>query len=535
MASLVQLFGRARWALPVALSLASGACGGDGDEAGSGGSGGSAGTPSGPSSLAFDPAETLTLVPGEVRSVAVVTKPPGHYLVRFALLGDASDAALDQSETTTDGSGRAEVAVTAPSSARTFSIRASSGDKLSTSVAVSVSASGFASLQVAPAYSGKRSVSHWVASARTGVSCAELSGELLTDGDLKGKAPFDKVPQVDDVPVGPAIAVTLRGAESIAGCKEVGNLSAGEIRSLTVPVFDLPMKLEGVALELELGLEGATGKWPELLQVNAALAALSPASNDASALLDAMQSQSADPAAFQAARKTGSWDAQVQGAIGGPNAIRSLVDPWLKQGAAAFAAPDALRGSLTSAAGSPTKAWLDLASAGGADATRAGFPSKYLTSWQAHPDDSVALGVELALLPSRLVTALALGPARAEVSGAPSVPDALADLLACKDVALTLVAAGSGPGEAYAKCDSVCAESLCREGLVELWALAADASAAPTAPVSTLSVAATATASVDDFARPFAFSGTWVGAFSTGSTSAPVSGAANAKKPGPPE
>ncbi|MBK9002284.1 MAG: hypothetical protein IPM35_41745, partial [Myxococcales bacterium] len=81
--------------------------------------------------------------------------------------------------------------------------------------------------------------------------------------------------------------------------------------------------------------------------MNAALAALSPSSNDASALLDAMQSHSADPAAFQAARKTGNWDAQVQGAIGGPSAIRSLVEPWLKQGAAAFAAPDAPRGSLT--------------------------------------------------------------------------------------------------------------------------------------------------------------------------------------------
>ncbi|MCE7889371.1 MAG: iron ABC transporter substrate-binding protein, partial [Sorangiineae bacterium PRO1] len=40
MASLLEHLGRARWALPVALSLASGACGGDGEEAGSGGSGG---------------------------------------------------------------------------------------------------------------------------------------------------------------------------------------------------------------------------------------------------------------------------------------------------------------------------------------------------------------------------------------------------------------------------------------------------------------------------------------------------------------
>jgi len=528
----------ARWALVLGACLACAGCGGDEEAGGQGGTGGVAGATSGPTALSFDPNETLTLVPGEVRSVAVVATPPGQYLVRFALLGDAKDAALDKSEAATDASGRVEVAVTAPSSARTFSLRASAGEKVSTSLGVSVSDSGFASLQVSPDYGGKRTVSHWVASVRTGVTCAELSGELLTDGDLKGKAPFGKVPQIDDVPVGPGLAVTLRGAESIAGCKELGDLRAGEIEAVKVPVFDLPMRLDDTELELELGLDPVgSGKWPELLGVDAVLAAFSPTNNDAAALLDAMHASTADvsaAAAFQSARKSGGWDALVQTAIGGPSALRQQLKPWLTQGAESFSSPNTFRGRLSGADGASGKAWLELSTVGGTDA-KTGFPTTYLAAWNASPDDSVALGVDLVLLPSRLLAALALAPAKASVSGAGSTPDALAELASCDAVAKTLVAAGALPGEAFAKCDVKCATSLCEAGLVKLWAAAADASADPGAPAATLSVAATASASVDDFARPNAFDGTWVGNFAAGSASTTVSGPASAKQPAPPE
>lgn len=541
MARLPHLLGRARWALSLGVALACAGCGDDAAEAGSPGTGGAAGATSGPTALSFEPSETLTLVPGEVRSAVVVATPPGHYTVRFALLGDSKDAALDKSETVTDAAGRAEVAVTAPSSATTFSLRASADEAVTTSIGVSVSASGFGSLQVNPAYGGKRSVSHWVASVRTGVTCAELSGSLLIDGDLTGKAPFGKVPQVDDVPVGPALAVTLRGAESIAGCKEVTDLRAGDVGAVTVPVFDLPITLAGAELDLVLGLEGGKGQWAGLLGVDAALAAFSPSSNDAEALLDAMQASTADAAAaaaFQAARKSGNWGALVQGSIGGTAGLRALVKPWLAQGAESFGSKETFRGRLTSAEGNPAKAWLELTAVAGADPTEAGFPKLFLASWQANPDDSVALGIaqdDLSLLSSRLLASLALGPAKAQVAGASSVADALGELASCKQVAQALVSAGSGPGEAFAKCDASCAESLCRAGLELLWSAARDASAAPGAPNASLSVAATAAATVNDFARPSAFQGTWVGSFSAGGSSVPVGGEAAAKAPGPPQ
>ncbi|MBK7581852.1 MAG: hypothetical protein IPI67_16790 [Myxococcales bacterium] len=523
-----------RWALPLGVVCACVGCGDGAAAPGDDGTGGSAGATSGPSALAFTPAETLKLVPGDVQTLTVQASPPGHYAVRFALLGDAKDAALDQSEVTTDTAGRADVVVTAPSSATTFSVRASSGDKVSASLGASVSAFGFATLQVTPSYTGKRSISSWVASVRTGVTCAELSGDLLADGDLKGSAPAGQSPQVEDVPVGPALAVTLRGAESIAGCKDVSEVDAGEVKAVTVPVLDLPMNLDGAELDLVLGLEGAKEKWGALLGVDAVLAALSPASNDAAALLSGMQAKATDVAAFTAARKTAGWDGLVETTLGGPSALRTWVKPWLTQGAEGLASPDTFRGHLSSASGVSSKIWLSLEQVAGADAAAAGFPTQFLAAWQAHPDDSIALGVDLNLLPSRLLTALALGPAKAQVTGAGSVAEALAEVASCKKVAQTLVANGTAPGEAFNKCDASCCETLCEAAMNSLWQKASEASAEPLAPSASLVIAATANAIVDDLARPSSFSGTWVGNFSSGKNTEPVAGSASADKPPPP-
>ncbi len=525
-------FGVARWALVLGTALGCVACGGDAADTGGGGSGGVGGAVDGPSALTFEPATTLTVAPGEKRKLEVQASPPGKYPVRFALLGDADDAALDKSETTTDGSGRAEVTLFAPSSARAFSVHASSGDKVAASVAVSVSASGFGSIQVIPIYTGKRSVSHWVASVRTGVTCAELTGSLLEDGDLKATSPFTGTPQVDFVPVGPALAVTLRGAESMVGCEELTELDAGAVAPLKVPVVDIPIQLGDSKLDVTLGLEGAKGQWGDLLGVGSMLVALSPAANDGTALLDAMQAAAGD-AGFQAARKTGAWDAALSATLGGPSAIRAKLEPWLLQGAEAFASPGVFRGRLTSAAGSDQNAWLELDSVGGADASEAGAAAKYLASWQPQPDDSVALGVDLQFLPSQVVGLMAIGPAKAEVAGVSSVPEALAQVLSCKTVAQTLVAAGTGSGQAYPGCDASCAQKLCLSGLDALFGAAKGASAQPAAPTALLAIVATADATVDDHARPSALSGTWVGTYSAGGKVAPVTGSATAKTPAP--
>src|SRR5947208_3235585 len=64
--------------------------------------------------LAFPDPGTLELAPGEMRLVSVDAAPPARYEVRFALLGDALDASLDQSTVIADASGRATVRLHAP-------------------------------------------------------------------------------------------------------------------------------------------------------------------------------------------------------------------------------------------------------------------------------------------------------------------------------------------------------------------------------------------------------------------------------------
>lgn len=509
---------------------------GESDERGNaGGTGGTAGQPGGPVSLSYDPPGTLALIPGEVRKLEVVAKPAGVHLVRFALLGDAKDASLDKSEAETHADGRVDLVVTAPSSATTFSIRVSSGETTTISIPAAVSASGFATLQVKPAYQGKRSVSHWVAGVRTGVTCAELAGDFTSDGDLKGTAPAEQIPQVNDVPVGPAFAVTLRGAESIAGCADLAEVAAGEVNFVTVPVSDLPMRLDGVDLIVNFGLEGGKGKWASVFDVEAALAAFAPGVDDSSVVLDAMRDALADPAqesAFDSARKNGDWDNVATQALGGPSAVRDALRPWLEEGAENFATPDAIHGRLTGV--SADAAWVQLDTIAGNPAGSAGFLPKYLVKWQAQPDDRVAFGVDLALLPSALLASLAELPAKKAVTGSTSVTGALAETLSCKKLGEALVAAGASPGLAFPKCDLACVTALCGQGLEKSWKALVSSSSAWSAAPGQLSIKSTADATLDDSARPKALEGTWVGSFQVGPNSLAVGGSTQADVPPPP-
>jgi hypothetical protein len=478
------------------------------------------------------------MIPGETRpEVKLITKPAGVYKVRFALLGDYKDASLDKSEVETDAAGTASLAITAPSSATTFSVRASVGESVSTSIGVSVSASGFGTLQVDELYDGERKFSYWMASVRTGVTCAELANDLLTDGDLTGSAPVDKVPQVVDVPVGPTLAVTLRGAFSVAGCQEVSDLAAGEITAKVISVSDLPMKLDETDLDVTLGIDSATGNFDQMFAPSSIItSSLIGAGNDVGALLDAMQESTADSAeaaAFQSARSTYKWDLALVPTLGGatvaPKAIRTLVEPWLLAGLATLPGDNSLQGRLYSVGEKPGSAQLELESVGG-------VPAKELAtglnrvSWKAEPGDTVLFGTDPALYvyPSQVLGALALGPAQVAVSGAGSVPEAVAGLLSCADVAQSMATAGTSPS-----CNEQCLASLCAQGLEILWSDFLSSSAA-TKSFAQLTITATADALVDDEAEPTSFEGNWVGAFTLGQTTLPVGGTTKGSKPPPP-
>lgn len=516
------------------------ACGGSDDAAessGTGGNGGGGGV-SGPTSIEFDSSSTLTMIPGEVRKLTLTTNPPGVYTVRFALLGDFKDASLDRSEVDTNASGHAEVNVTAPQSATTFSVRASIDDSVSASVGVSVSASGFGTLQVFPTYDGKRSFSYWLASVRTGVTCAELAKEPLSDGDLKGTSPPDLNPQVVDVPVGPTLAVTVRGAYSVAGCQEVKNLKAGEVTPAEVEVGDLPMQLDETDLELTFGIDPPTVGFDAMFDPAVAFpSSLFGGMNDLDALLDAMMGSTADSAEatlFESARQQNSWDQALVPTLGGaalaPKAIRSLVEPWLAEAVTLLAGQDALRASLHSTGKKAGIASLKLESLAGIPSAELGTLGENQVSWEADPDDTVLLGTNPAILvlPSRLLGALAKGPAKTAVPAATSIPTAISELLSCTDVAQSLSSAGT-----YSGCNQQCLESLCNSALETLWQSFLDSSA-ENWNVAKLSITATAAAVVDDDAAPVSFEGSWVGAFSLGQKSLPIGGAASGAKPPPP-
>jgi hypothetical protein len=540
---------RARWLAIAALAATAIACGGDDEAAtaGTGGFGGFAGATGDPGTLDFA-TQTLTMIPGELRTVSLQATPPGQYLIRFALLGDARDASLDASEVQTDADGVASVRLTAPTSATTFTLRASAGSTVA-QAGVSVSASGFGTLQVKPLYAGKRSVAFWVASVRTGATCAELSGKPIDDGDLKGSAPLGKIPQVSDVPVGPALAVTVRGGYSVAGCLDVAELRAGEITQVGVVVSDLPMKLSDTDLTLELGLEATAPKqWAAALEGMAArstAAMLGGATNDVAALLTAMGDaapQDAKPA-FAAARSTQGWDSVLLGAFGDPAAKTILRDPvlaWMAKGAESLVGPDTFSGALVSAGKYPGGAVVELATVAGIPAQDAGFSltNSDNTTWKAQPGDMVLLGTRLSFHPSRLLAALAESAAIADVPTAASAPQALATQLGCKQVAVALVAPGPEPTEIYPDCDVTCVRALCEQALVTIWQRARDVSLANPVGLSSVDITAAGDASVDDLARPTGFFGSWVGSLNVAtesdSVTAPVGGPAMAFKPPPP-
>jgi hypothetical protein len=539
---------RFRWLCGVALVAIAAGCGSDdaGAVPGTGGAGGGGGASGDPASLEFE-SPTLTMIPDEVQTVTVQATPPGQYRLRFALLGDARDASLDASEVDSDADGAASVRLTAPSSSTTFTLRASAGATVG-QAGVSVSSSGFATLQITPLYTGKRGVAYWVASVRTGTTCAELSGKPLDDGDLMGTAPFGKVAQVSYVPVGPPLAVTVRGGYSVAGCLDIAEVRAGGSNPLTVAVADLPIKLSETDLVLELGIDGAEPQqWAAALEGVAArstAAMLAGASDDVDALLAAMAVASGGQAGeFAAARAGESWDSLLTVTLGGgaaQTALRARVVAWMAKGAESLIDPSTFSGSLVSAGKYSGGAVIELTTVAGIAAEEAGFSktNSENTSWKAEPGDTVLLGTKLGFQPSRLLTALAEPAALAEVPTATSLPQALANTLSCKEIALALVAPGPNPTEIYAGCNVACVRALCEDALVALWQRARDVSLAQPIGSSWVDVTAAGDATVDDMARPTGFSGSWVGSLSiateNGPAVVPLSGPAAASLSLPP-
>lgn len=482
------------------------------------------GLPGPSASIAFTQQGTLTLHPGELATLRVTTSPPGPYEVSFYLVGNALDATLDRTTVVAASDGSAEVTLRAPNHGTTFSVRAVLKDGPSVEAVVAVSDEGFGTLRVRASYAGKRPVESWIASAVAGVTCADLAPTLPADpeGGIVASAAPDEVLLVPAVPVGPKVAVAVRAGHAMWGCSDAAGLVAGSETEVTVKIFDKPIELDAASLAFSLGWEPAPEPMAELLGSSTAqlLDAMWPEGESESArALDALvASLPADAVADgTAAVVSGTWtDVAAVHWAAASLALRDTTGAWAESGLGA-SSPE-ITGRLQGLPAAPGKAAVTIESFLGVSPADAGIPAEHLLAWSADAEDKVLLTGALFWLPSRYVGAAVAVAAKAE-TGAPSVPQALAQVVDCDALATSL---GALP-----TCDVACVASACESGLASLWAAGRSASAEALS-VGTLNLAAGGAATVGDAAEPLGWSGPWVGTLSDGLASAPVGGLSQA-------
>lgn len=473
-----------------------------------------------PSSLEFleGPA---SLAPRQALSLTVRADPPGPFKVRFTLpTDDASaplDAVLDGSVSTTDANGEARVLLTAPSTGTSFVVRASIGD-LATIRELLVVDTGSTSVLVKPAYSGRRPIESWVASARPNETCASATGLVPSDGTVTAPAVGrDEEPLIRDVPAGVPLAIVLRSGHFVSGCASVEMLPAGlEDRpsSVEVTVLDRPIDLTQTKLAVSFGLATPGAAWGNLLtsSTEAIQASLLAGSvDDPEALLEAMwtSASASQRPGLDAARQAEGWDNLVRARWGGGASthLRSAVLAWLVPASADFLRGGwLLEGSLTPI--DQKSAELDLAKAAGLSPARAGFTDPALLTWSAGADDNVVLGSGLYFSASRLLTGLGERWALAGYTEAPSAGAALAEALDCTGLGGALTAAGADQALAFDDCTATCLAELCRAAAARIWLRGREATS--TTPTE-LAITAAGAARVGDAAELSGIEGSWVG------------------------
>jgi hypothetical protein len=309
-------------------------------------------------------------------------------------------------------------------------------------------------------------------------------------------------------------AVSVRAGRFAYGCANLNDLSAGETRTMTIEVADRPMNLEQGSLDLSLAFDMSTKEWTTHLETAIATALTAfqgGTSSDIDLLLGAMSSQitlDASRSDFDARRISASYDTALSGKLA-PDALRGALSKWLMAGASGL--PDSsLEGQLTLGAGA---AQFSLISAGGVPVASSGFLGNSTWNAFADPADTLVVGGALMFQATHWVVALAAGPAIAQYPMASNGPDALAAVANCDQIGPDLATASGG--EIYAGCAAACASKLCRQALAASWAAAQNSGS----DLSTLGVAVTGAATVDDEASPISLDGTWVGTLGAGKTS----------------
>jgi hypothetical protein len=514
-------------ALTLASTVGLAACGASSSGGGAGGA--PTATAAVAHSVAFDDSSTLELSVGDVVTLSVSVldahgAPVPDATVRFALLGEHADASLETSTQTTDASGRASARLHSSSSTTTFVVRAAVDGAPSSERGVGVSGMGFAKLLVLPAYTGKRAVATWTASATVAGTCGDTKGPR-PDGPLVASAPAGSPLVVAGVPVGSRVMVTLRSAHAIGGCLDLDDLTSGaDARTVTVPVANVPVVIRPGTFSLKLDVTPDAAPWTKVLEAWRArfvAAFLGGAETVSAGLLDTMASSlpTGQSAAFQAARLAGGWDGAVTAALGGTGPDL-LVSTWVPAAiVAAKAGPASLTATVVATQSDST---FTPGSLFGVDLTGAPPPKKAF-AWSSTVDDQISVTGAVDVAPSRVLASVVAVQALA--GGAPSMAEALGSTSVCP-------ALGAALG-GLASCKGTCLRDLCASALGTMWERARSADDATSTSATVAFAAGASDPQVDDDARLVSFSGTWVGTISDSGVpalSAPAKGAATAAR-----
>ena len=401
-------------------------------------------------SISFDETGTLELQPAETHQVSVTTAPDA--VVKFLLLGDSSDAGLDTSTVQADATGHAVVTLQAPTKPSTFHIAATAGDNASDELQVAVSEFGFATIKVAPHYTGTRSVTQWTASVVVGASCADVIAAYPKDpeGALMGEAPPDGEPTVESVPVGPSLAIAVRSSALMWGCTEKTLSEPKGTLEVPIEILNRPMVLDRASLTvgLDFGVDHQT--YPQLLQYGGyeLIDAAFPTGTSASDLLDtiAMSLPSAQLASFDEHRTSANLDESVtQAFLTDP---RALAQDWLANVQAASPNAPKITGVLKGDATMPGTALFDVTALGPVSGVSAGVTDDAHLSWSATSDDVLLVGGDIAYSSTRYVGSLMSAEAVASNPTASNASDALALGIDCDVVGPEL--------EGFEGCSSDC-------------------------------------------------------------------------------
>jgi len=189
------------------------------------------------------PVDAEQLAPLETVKLVATAKPSGERTLRFALVDDALDAVLSETNVSTSPlDGVAETILTAPSGPTDFRVRVTTSDADAYYLRVVVPSTGIAKLQVNLGYEGRRTIAEYTATAWENATCDDLAGAPPDDGQVTvASATW---PLALEVTAGVPLAVIVRAGRYIWGCTSVDAATEGVANEVRVVLTDVPTPLQ---------------------------------------------------------------------------------------------------------------------------------------------------------------------------------------------------------------------------------------------------------------------------------------------------